>query len=162
MGSVSALQRAVVGVNHLGGRCGGLGCGFGDPGNPVKEEFEWRKTRKTNLRLVDGGVLGGKDVGIGAPVSRLEGRRWSEPPYWVTGGHGRDGGSHRVDVGVALEWARRRKDVPRRPSGHPRGDTFECRCGTAYGCILCVPVPCLLCTADTPLLYFAACSCSIL
>ena len=35
------------------------------------------------LTFVDGGVLGAKGVGTGAPVSRLEGRRWSEPPYWV-------------------------------------------------------------------------------
>ena len=28
LGSVSALQRVVVGNNHLGGRCGGLGCGL--------------------------------------------------------------------------------------------------------------------------------------
>ena len=28
LGSVSALQRVLVGNNHLGGRCGGLGCGL--------------------------------------------------------------------------------------------------------------------------------------
>ena len=28
LGSVSALQRVVVGDDHLGGRCGGLGCGL--------------------------------------------------------------------------------------------------------------------------------------
>ena len=35
------------------------------------------------LAFVAGGVLGAKGVGTGAPVSRLEGRRWSEPPCWV-------------------------------------------------------------------------------
>ena len=37
----------------------------------------------------------------------------------LTGGHIRDGGSHRVSVGVALGGARRRMVFPNRPSGHP-------------------------------------------
>ena len=111
---------------------------FGDPGNPVKEECKWRNTNYFRRQWCFGGKGGGCwgssfEIG-GSAVVRTT----------ILGGHIRDGGSHRVDVGVALEGARRRKDVPRRPSGHPRGDTFECRCGTAYGCILCVPVPSLL------------------
>jgi len=45
-GSVSARQRVVGGVDHLGGRCGGLGCGFGDVGNPVEEECDGGKHKR--------------------------------------------------------------------------------------------------------------------
>ena len=71
LGSVSARQRVVVGVNHLGGRYGGLGRGFGDPGRqPCGRGMQMEEDK---LTLVDGGVLGGKGVGIGAPVSRFGG-----------------------------------------------------------------------------------------
>ena len=89
---------------------------FGDPGNPVKEECEWRNTNSLSSTVVLWGVRGWalglqfRDWRVGGGQNHHAG---------LTGGHSRDGGSHRVDVGVALGGARRRMVVPPRPSGHP-------------------------------------------
>lgn len=72
------FQRHMVGggVNHLGGRRGGVGCGFSGRGDPCGE----RNTAFDSLWWCFGGEIG---EGAGVPVSTLEGRRWSEPPCWV-------------------------------------------------------------------------------
>jgi len=104
---------------------------FGDPGNPVKEECKWRNTNLLSSPVVfwgqRGWVLGlqFRDWRVGGGQNHHTG---------LNGGHIRDGGSHRVDVGVALGGGLGGEWCPNRPSGHPRGDTFECRCGTACGC----------------------------
>ena len=69
---------------------------FGDPGNPVKEECKWRNTNYFRRQWCFGGKGGGCwgssfEIG-GSAVVRTT----------ILGGHIRDGGSHRVDVGVAL------------------------------------------------------------
>ena len=72
---------------------------FGDPGNPVKEECKWRNTNLLSSPVVfwgqRGWVLGlqFRDWRVGGGQNHHTG---------LTRGHMRDGGSHRVDVGVAL------------------------------------------------------------
>ena len=57
-GQLGQFQRHMVGggVNHLGGRRGGVGCGFGGPGDPCGE----RNTAFDSTLLSSGGVLEGK------------------------------------------------------------------------------------------------------
>ena len=64
MGSqLGQFQRHMVGggVDHLGGRRGGVGCGFGGPGDPCGE----RNTAFDSTLLSSGGVLEGKQGGGG-------------------------------------------------------------------------------------------------
>ena len=60
-GRLGQLPRHVVGggVNHLGGRRGGVGCGFSDPGDPCRE----RNTAFDSTVLTSGSVLEGKQGG---------------------------------------------------------------------------------------------------
>ena len=63
LGQLGQFQRHVVGggVNHLGGRRGGVGCGFSGPGDPCGE----RNTAFDSTLLSSGSVLEGKSGGGG-------------------------------------------------------------------------------------------------
>ena len=120
-GELGQFRRHVVGggVDHLGGRCDGVGRGFSGPGDPSVE----RGTQGFDSTLIAISLYlqvvfwtwFWKGIGEwrGGPVSTLEGRRWSEPPCWVeqrvwraSGRHGADRGAARWRRRPALAWRR--------------------------------------------------------
>ena len=103
---------------------------FGDPGNPVKEECNGGTQTYFRRRWCFGGKGGGHwgssfEIG-GSAVVRTTILGCLEGTYGTVA---------RTELMWGLRWGGLGGEwCPNRPSGHPRGDTFECRCGTACGC----------------------------
>ena len=91
---------------------------FGDPGNPVKEECKWRNTNLLSSPVVFWGQRGWalglqfRDWRVGGGQNHQAG---------LIGGHIRGGGSHRVDVGVALGGGSEENGVPKSAVRPPPG-----------------------------------------
>ena len=126
------FQRHVVGggVNHLGGRRGGVGCGFSGPGGPCGE----RNVAFDSTLCCFLVVLEEEGEGEGG----FQFRRWrvgggQNHHAGLNSGHGRAGGRHRADRG-AVRWRRlpglrRGEAVPSLQLGHPRATTVSAAAG---------------------------------